>query len=192
MFVITERQYNIIMHQAQACWPQETGGFLGGRENIILGVLPVANKFLYDRTQTFGLTSDDVDRAYHFLVKHKLEYLGVYHTHPTGVPYPSEQDLTHHQKYLFIIGLQDRYNPELYAWRVEGSKVYREDIKVISDSGVTVVDIKTGKPKLSQNTSKEEMEKLTNMINSLITGKEPQYLRIMPSKWDASSFSTFA
>ena len=192
MFIITERQYNIIMHQAQACWPQETGGFLGGKGNTILGVLPAANKFLYDRTQTFGLTSDDVDRAYHFLVKHQLEYLGVYHTHPTGVPYPSEQDLAHHQKYLFIIGLQDRYNPELYAWRVEGTNVYREDIKVVSDSGVTVVDIKTGKPKLSQNTTKEEMEKLTNMINALITGKEPQYLRISPSKWDASSFSTFA
>ena len=44
MFIITERQYSIIMKQAQACYPQETGGFLGGRENTILGILPIPNK----------------------------------------------------------------------------------------------------------------------------------------------------
>ncbi|MEE8637508.1 MAG: M67 family metallopeptidase, partial [Candidatus Margulisiibacteriota bacterium] len=138
MFIITERQYKIIMHQAQACYPQESGGFLGGRENTILGVLPIPNKCLYDRTEVFALTDDDIDLAYKFLIKHKLEYLGIYHSHPKGVPYPSEQDLAHHQKYLFIVGLKDRYNPELYAWRVEGKKVYAEDIKIISDIGVTV------------------------------------------------------
>ena len=192
MFIITERQYKIIMHQAQACYPQESGGFLGGRENTILGVLPVPNKYLYDRTEVFGITGDDVDLAYRFLAKHKLEYLGVYHSHPKGVPYPSEQDLAHHQKYLFIIGLQDRYNPELCAWRVEGKNVYREDIKIISDIGVTVIDIQTGKAKLSENVKKEELDRLANMIDDLIAGKEPRYQKMKPIKWDASSFSTLA
>ncbi len=192
MFIITERQYNIIMKQAQACYPQESGGFLGGKENTILGVLPIPNKYLYDRTEVFGIGSDDVDLAYKFLNKHKLEYLGVYHSHPKGIPYPSEQDLAHHQKYLFIIGLQDRYNPELYAWRVEGNKVYPEDIKIISDIGVTVIDIRTGKPKLSENAPPAEMDRLAHMIDDLIAGKEPQYPKMKPIKWDASSFSTLA
>ncbi|KPJ69551.1 hypothetical protein AMJ44_03570 [candidate division WOR-1 bacterium DG_54_3] len=192
MFIITERQYKIIMHQAQACYPQESGGFLGGRENTILGVLPIPNKCLYDRTEVFAITSDDVDLAYKFLTKHKLEYLGVYHSHPKGVPYPSEQDLAHHQKYLFIIGLKDRFNPEFHAWRVEGNNVYPEDIKIISDVGVTVIDIRTGKPKLSESATAAEMDKLVSMIDDLISGKKPEYPRLQPVKWDASTFSTLA
>jgi proteasome lid subunit RPN8/RPN11 len=192
MFIITERQYNIIMQQAQACYPQETGGILGGHENTILGVLPIANKFLYDRTQTFGLTGDDIELAYKFLVKHQLEYLGVYHTHPKGVPFPSAQDLSHNQRYLFIVGLKDRYNPELRAWQVQGKNIYAEDIKIISDEGITVIDIKTGKPKLSDNVTKEEMQRLMQMIDSWIAGKEPEYIKQGPIKWDASSFSTLA
>ena len=192
MFIITERQYNIIMQQAQACYPQESGGVLGGKKNTILGVLPIPNKYLYDRTETFAITDDDIDLAYKFLAKHKLEYLGVYHSHPKGAPYPSEQDLAHHQRYLFIISLRDRFNPELYAWRVEGNKVYPEDIKIISDIGVTVIDIRTGKPKLAESATKAEMDKLASMIDDFISGKKPEYPRLRPVKWDASTFSTLA
>jgi proteasome lid subunit RPN8/RPN11 len=192
MFIITERQYNIIMQQAQACYPQETGGILGGRENTILGVLPIPNKHLYDRTEAFAISDDDVDLAYRFLAKHNLEYLGVYHTHPKGVAYPSAQDLTHNQRYLFIISLQDRYNPELYAWRVENGKIYAENIKIMSDIGVTVVDIKTGKPKLSENLTRKELDRLADMIDDMIAGRKPIYPKLDPTHWDASTFSTFA
>ncbi|MBN3033624.1 MAG: M67 family metallopeptidase [Candidatus Saganbacteria bacterium] len=192
MFIITERQYNIIMQQAQACYPQESGGFLGGRDNTILGVLPIPNKHLYDRTGTFALSDDDIDTAYRFLVKHKLEYLGVYHSHPRGIPYPSEQDLAHHQKYLFIVGLQDRYNPDLYAWRVENGKVYQEDIKIISDIGVTVIDIKTGKPQLSESAGRGQLDRLAEMIDEIIAGECPAYPKLDPKNWDASTFSTLA
>ncbi|OGC23573.1 hypothetical protein A2291_00305 [candidate division WOR-1 bacterium RIFOXYB2_FULL_42_35] len=192
MFIITERQYNIIMQQAQACYPQESGGILGGTDNKIMAVLPIANKNIYDRTKEFALWKEDIERGYAFLEKYNMQYLGIYHTHPQGVPYPSDQDLSHGQKYLFIIGLRDRYNPELRAWRCEGKKVYQEDIKIISDQGITVIDVKTGKPKLSQNTTKEEMDRLALMINAMIEGRDPSYLKLAPSKWDASSFSTFA
>ncbi|MBI5079020.1 M67 family metallopeptidase [Candidatus Saganbacteria bacterium] len=192
MFTITERQYGIIMQQAQACYPQEAGGILGGRENTILGVLPIPNKHLYDRTETFAISEEDIDTAYRFLAKHNLEYLGIYHTHPRGIPFPSAQDLSYHQKYLFIIGLQDRYNPELYAWRVENGKVYTEDIKIMSDLGVTVVDIKTGKPKLSENATQQELDRLADMIDEMIAGRKPTYHKAGPIRWDASTFSAMA
>jgi proteasome lid subunit RPN8/RPN11 len=192
MFIITERQYNIIMRQAQACYPQESGGFLGGRGNTILGVLPIPNKYLYDRTETFAITDDDIDLANRFLTKHKLEYLGVYHSHPKGLPFPSVQDLAHRQKYLFIVSLKNRYNPELFAWRAEGKNVYEEDIKIVSDMGATVIDIKTGKPKLSESAPKQEMDRIANIIDDMLAGKEPEYKKMDPTKWDASSFSTLA
>lgn len=192
MFIVTERQYNIIMQQCQSCYPQETGGILGGRDNTILGVLPIANKFSQNQSQAFALSSDDIETAYRFLVKHKLEYLGVYHSHPKGIPIPSAQDLSHNQKYLFIIGLQERYNPELYAWKVENGKVYQENIKIVSDIGITVVDIHTGQPKLSQFFPRRQMDRLAEMIDEMTVGKSPTYPKLDPQKWDASSFSTFA
>ncbi|MFH1541463.1 MAG: M67 family metallopeptidase [bacterium] len=192
MFIITERQYKIILKQAVACYPQESGGILGGKDNTILGVLPIPNKFLYDRTETFAISDEDLETADNFLKKHKLEYLGVYHSHPKGSPTPSAQDLSHNQKYLFIVGLADPRNPELYAWRVENGKVYSENIRVISDIGVTVIDIQTGKPMISQNISREEMIKLAITIDAWIAGKDPEYEKMGPVKWDASSFSTLA
>jgi proteasome lid subunit RPN8/RPN11 len=192
MFIITERQYNIIMKQAQSCFPQETGGFLGGHDNQILGVLPIPNKNLGDRTQAFALTADDLDLAYRFLVKHKLEYLGIYHSHPGGVPIPSAQDLTHHQKYLFIVGLKDRYNPELFAWRVEQDRLFPEDIKITSDLGALVIDIRTGKPQLTGSASAQYLDRLADMVDGMVAGQMPVYPKCDPQNWDASSFSTFA
>jgi len=87
---------------------------------------------------------------------------------------------------LFIIGLRDRYYPELYAWRVEEGKVYPEDIKIISDIGITVIDIHTGKPKLSENVSRQEMDRLANIIDEMIAGKRPVYPKLNPTHWDAS------
>ena len=191
MFKITERQYEIIMRQAQGCYPEETGGVLGGREDTILGVLPIFNKDISKPYVSYGITGEDIVRALAFLKKHNLEYFGIYHTHPKGIAFPSKQDLMHHQRYLFIIGLKDRYNPELQAYRIEEEKIIPETIKVVNDSGFTVVDIVTGKPKLSESISHEEMEKLAKMIDDHIHGREILYPKMQPT-WDASTFSTMA
>lgn len=190
MFKITRHQYDLIMHHVQSCYPQEAGGILGGKDGLILGVLPIPNKFLYDRTEVFAITADDIDRAYAFLAKYNLDYLGVYHSHPKGIPYPSEEDLKHNQLYHFIIGLLDRYNPEFAAYEIVKGKPIRVPIQVISDKGFTVLDLHPGKSKLSQ-AAPEELVKLADMINKMILGIDIEYPK-MPPTWDASTFSTEA
>ena len=86
----------------------------------------------------------------------------------------------------------DRYNPEFRAYTVENRQVITEDIKVIDDRHTTVIDITTGKPKLSQNVMEEEMIKLHDMIEDIIDRKT-RYPKLAPSnKWEASSFNTLA
>ena len=189
VFIITNRQYDLIMHQAQACYPQEAGGILGGRENVILGVLPVFNQFLYDRTKTFGMTADDLDRGYRFLAKHNLEYYGIYHTHPKGIPYPSRADLSHNQKYHFIVSLADRYNPLLMAWEVAGSQIIQVPIQIVDEGLVEQMYLSPEKPSISE-AAPDEMTKLSQMIADIISGKI-EYKKESP-KWDSSSFSTMA
>ena len=191
MFKITRHQYDLILRHVESCYPQEAGGILGGRDDLIMGVLPIPNQFLYDRTQTFALTGDDIDRAHAFLRKHDLEYLGVYHSHPMGVPYPSEEDLKHNQRYHFIIGLADRYNPEFAAYEMIKGVPQPVTVQVVSDDGFAVLDLNPQQPKLSQAAPPEELVKLADMINQMIMGKDVEYLK-MPPVWDASTFSTEA
>lgn len=189
MFTITKRQFDLIMNQAQACFPQEAGGILGGREDVILGVLPVFNQYLYDRTKTFGMTADDIDRGYRFLAKYNLEYYGVYHSHPKGIPYPSKEDLSHNQRYLFIISLADRYNPVLMAWEVDKGEINQVPIRIVDESFVEQMYLSPEKPGLAES-APDEMTKLSQMIADIINGKM-EYKKESP-KWDSSSFSTKA
>ncbi|MDR2431450.1 MAG: M67 family metallopeptidase [Candidatus Margulisbacteria bacterium] len=196
MFVITQHQYDLIMRQAQENYPYETGGILcGSADGIIKGVMPLYNQAGGDQHKEFGMTSDDVIRGYDFAQKHGLVYFGVYHTHPNGIAYPSDTDLSHNQKYLFIISLRDRYNPEFAAYSVEpGKKVIREEIQVINNSGVTVLDIMTGSPRLSDSATTQEMDKLHALIDDIIE-ERAAYPRLSPkNKYEAakSSFNTEA
>jgi len=196
MFIITQHQYDIIMRQAQENYPYETGGILcGSSDGVIKGVMPLYNQAGGDQHKEFGLTGDDILRGHEFAKKHGLILFGVYHTHPKGIAYPSDADLNHNQRFLFIISLSDRYNPEFAAYSVlPGKKVIREEIQVINNSGLSVLDIQTGKPKLSDNTTAQEMEKLHELIDNIIE-ERANYPKLSPkNKFEAarSSFNTEA
>ena len=190
MFKISERQYYMIMKQVQGCYPQETGGVLGGRDDTILAVLPIWNKETSDPNKIYGITGDDIERGKLFLKKHNLEYYGIYHSHPKGVPYPSDQDLSIPQKHLFIIGLRNRYNPELTAFTIIDDQLIQEQIQVLNDAGFSVIDIYSGKPELAANATEEEMGELNQMINDYLN-RRLSYPVNAPV-WDASTFSTKA
>jgi proteasome lid subunit RPN8/RPN11 len=196
MFVITQHQYDLIMKQAQENFPYETGGALCGTEDgVIKGVMPIYNQSLGDQKKEFGITAEDIQRSHDFAKKHNLKFFGIYHTHPNGIAYPSEGDLSHNQRYLFIISLHDRYNPEFAAYSIKpGRKVTREEIQVVNNNGVMVIDITTGAPKLSDNVTAAEMGKLALLIDNIIE-ERATYPKFAPkNKFEAqrSSFNTEA
>lgn len=196
MFVITEHQYEIIMTQAQKNYPYETGGVLCGDENgIIKGIMPLYNYADGDQKKQFGISHDDIYRGHAFAKKHGLIYYGIYHTHPKGIAYPSEADLAHNQRFLFIISLRDRYNPDFAAYSVTpGPKATRVEIQVINNTGVTIIDINTGQTKFKENVAQEEIDKLNTMIENIIEEKQ-KYQKMSPkNKFEAinSSFNTEA
>ncbi|MDR1998299.1 MAG: Mov34/MPN/PAD-1 family protein [Candidatus Margulisbacteria bacterium] len=196
MFIITQHQYDLIMRQAQENYPYETGGILcGSSDGVIKGVMPLYNQAEGDQHKEFGMTADDTLRGHEFAKKYGLIFFGVYHTHPRGIAYPSDADLNHNQRFLFIISLCDRYNPEFAAYSVlPGKQVLREEIQIIDDKGVTVVDIQTGKPRLSDNVSSAAMHKLHELIDAIID-ERARYPRLSPkNRFEAarSSFNTEA
>lgn len=196
MFIITQHQYDLIMQQAQENFPYETGGSLCGTEDgVIKGVMPIYNQSGGDQKKEFGITAEDIQRSHDFAKKHGLKFFGIYHTHPHGIAYPSDQDLSHNQRYLFIISLRDRYNPEFAAYTIQpGRIVIPEEIQVINNTGVMVLDITTGKAKLSENTTAAEMGKLATMIDDILEerAKYPKYSPKNQFEATRSSFNTEA
>ena len=141
-FSITERHYKIIIDQVQKNYPYESGGFIGGKDNVISAIYPVMNQDISNKTDVFAIFPQDIERAHLFFNKHGLEYYGTYHSHPKGEAIPSKQDLSHIQKYLFIISLRDFNNPDFAAYEVTGvQKADRVALRIISDANFSVKDI---------------------------------------------------
>jgi len=141
-FSITERHYKIIIDQVQKNYPYESGGFIGGKDNVISAIYPVMNQDISNKTDVFAIFPQDIERAHLFFNKHGLEYYGTYHSHPKGEAIPSKQDLSHIQKYLFIISLRDFDNPDFAAYEVTGvQKADRVPLRIISDANFSVKDI---------------------------------------------------
>ncbi len=169
-FVISRRQYDLIIKQALDCLPEEAGGFLGGRDGMIQGVLPLYNMSADDRETNFVFLKEEYQRAHEFFERHGLQYFGVYHSHPEGITHPSAQDLKMNQRYQFIVGVQDPSQPELAAFRCHGYSAKPTHIQIISDHLVTVVDIHAHVSATMQdhpNDVAAEMSRLFHMVECI-------------------------
>ncbi|MGE4170695.1 MAG: Mov34/MPN/PAD-1 family protein [Candidatus Margulisiibacteriota bacterium] len=192
-FSITKRHYDLIIQQALANLPQESGGFVGGKEGVIQGVMPVFNQHLYNKTDTFGVTADDVLRAHEFFAKHGLDCYGVYHSHPKGIPEPSEQDIKTRQKYHFIVGLRNPKKPILNAFIVEGTKPRQLPLRIINDNYFKPISgpiAKESKPNLAGDLQ-HEAQALGELLNDM-KYQRLKYPRLDPKEFEDSDFSTLA
>jgi proteasome lid subunit RPN8/RPN11 len=189
---ITQRQYEIIMRQALENLPRESGGFLGGTDGMIRGLFPVFNKCIENSTDTFVITTDDIMRAHDFFKMHKLEYYGVYHSHPKGLPEPSQQDLRNRQRYHFIIGLANPDDPILAAFTAKGMVAIKIPLQVIDNKGITVLDLQSNQQHVSESPFIEEMNRLHKFIED-IKQERAEYPRLAPiNPYEKSDFSTIA
>ena len=195
IFKITKRHYDIIIKQGYDNLPQEAGGFLGGKDNVIQAIQPIFNQHLFNKTDTFQFTSDDVYRAHQFFKKHKLEYYGMYHTHPNGIAYPSQADIDTGHKYHFIISFRDQENPDFAAFEIKGKQPIHIPLKVIEDKSFNVKDIMNNNVSKSSGpkTQEEEASHLNEIIETIKEDKKPKYPKMPPiSGWEDSDFSTLA
>jgi proteasome lid subunit RPN8/RPN11 len=201
LYAITQRHYNIIIKQGIDNLPQEAGGFFGGKEGVIQAILPMGNQFLYDRTGTFAVSSEDIGRAHDFFAKHGLEYYGMYHTHPKGAPSPSKADIQTRNRYHIIIALSNPQQPIVAAFEVQGNHAHPLSLKILQESQYRAIDIHAPKEKdqdkeKTANLEKgkglhKEAEELGQLIQNIKENKS-QYKKEDPHQHSDSSFSTSA
>lgn len=172
-FFINKRHYNIILQQARDNFPCESGGFLGGTDaGFILGILPIHNRKVGDRTKEFEFSISDVERAHAFFKKHNLKYYGLYHTHPKGAPYPSHQDIMSGHKYHFIMSISDSELPIFVAFHVDKRKAIPVPLMVVENSN-SLVDIHRKNIDASENKALLKSKKCLKNKKYLLGMKTP-------------------
>lgn len=194
-FVFSKRHYDLIVKQALDNLPRESGGFLGGKNGTVLAVMPTYNQHSGNQTDTFGITSDDIQRAYEFFARNNVDYFGVYHSHPKGIAYPSKEDIQTGQHFHFIISLRNPKEPVLAAWEIINNEPHQVPIKIEQDSKYSVKDLQTTgkKPTISKpiDPLMESVQQIGEVWDQWRQGQSPQYPKMDPKSRD-SDFSTLA
>lgn len=217
-FKLTRKHYEIIVKQGLDNYPKEIGGFLGGKDNMIQAIQPLFNMHLYNRTDTFSFTPEDVERAHAFFKKHNMTYYGLYHSHPKGVPEPSDTDINTGHKFHFILGLRDQKRPVFNAFIINGKIATQIPFEIVDDAGFSSVDLHTGQKKdgspggsgvgqgggsksnsksavdTSQdyNPTYDEADALQERIDKIVQDEDNTYPKLEPKKPSDSDFSTLA
>ena len=124
--------YNGLIEHAQAGFPLEVCGILGGSGDLISVAYPMTNTdasnehFMMDPREQFSVVKD--------LRAKGLTMMVIYHSHPESPARPSEEDirlaLTPDVSYV-IISLSDPLQPDIKSFRIENGKVQSEPIEII-------------------------------------------------------------
>ena len=140
MLKLTSEQFDKIVAQGLGGKPLEICGFLAGRSTHdtkeVVAVFPIESD---DKSPlTYAMNPLQQMKAEREIRAAGLEIVGIYHTHPATVPYPSKTDVSRahwgetddllfpEYSYL-IVSLRDPSTPEPRSFQIRGRRI-PEDI----------------------------------------------------------------
>ena len=140
MLNIPKEQFAQIVAHGLEGKPLEICGFLAGRSTPdgkqVVATYPIESD---DKSPlTYSMNPLQQMRAEKEIRAQGLEIIGIYHTHPATVPYPSKtdvarahwgdsDDLLFPQYSYLIVSLRDPENPEPHSFKIQGRRI-PEDI----------------------------------------------------------------
>jgi|GEM_PF-557600 len=195
-FVFTKRHYTTIMNQATDNFPHESGGFLGGYDGYILGILPTHNLETRKRETQFVITHDDIQRAHAFFRSHRMLFIALYHSHPNGAPYPSTEDINTGHRFHFIVAKVPNQSPIMNAWHIVNRTPKPIPIVIYPDDQFVTelpdaIKKKWGKATFQSDPMLDGAAHLEQIKQSWQREQRPIYPRLDPIS-PGSDFSTLA
>jgi len=116
---------------ARRTHPAECCGLLSGRNGVITDIHPLRNDADRPETRYFA-TPEDLFAAMRRIRESNQVLLGIYHSHPRTLAYPSASDVEmafYPEALYFIISLEP--NIDLRAFRIEGFKIEEIEISIV-------------------------------------------------------------
>ena len=110
---------------------EECCGFLLGYErggHIVTEVIP-AHNIAANRQIHFEVDPLEYLRAEQYAAKHKLELVGIYHSHPNSTAVPSETDRLKAQPYFsyVILSMVSQQFDDIRSWRLNHLHQFEEE-----------------------------------------------------------------
>ncbi|MBI5701173.1 Mov34/MPN/PAD-1 family protein [Candidatus Saganbacteria bacterium] len=142
MYIITVKHFHTIVQHCLDYLPYEAGGFLGGRDNVILGIFPLNNFAGFEGKEKFEVASFMTSAVYEYFKKNKMKVIGFYHSHPDrNLPIPSKQDMlasqtTHGIRSNMIVSIDDKLDVRCALFETIGGKPSKQVIKVVRDGSI--------------------------------------------------------
>lgn len=144
--VMIKRQFDKIIGHVKGAFPTEAGGYLGGLENIILGIFPVVNYAPINYSdkeiskEIFESTMADRRKASEFFENYGMEVVGFYHSHPLrNMPIPSHEDIKAHrmlrERIMVVVSLAASDSAKISAFSTL-PQLKREKLIVVKNNSI--------------------------------------------------------
>src|SRR5439155_7782423 len=120
-----------IVEQGLREFPNEACGLIAAQDGVPVKVFTMRNadaspvSYRLDPREQLRVFSEMDDEGW--------ELFGIYHSHTHSEAYPSETDRNlafYPDSYYLLLGLSDRENPALRAFRIEDGEVAEEELRV--------------------------------------------------------------
>jgi len=128
-----ERKHLLEMIQhAREESPNEACGILAGKNDRVFRLYRARNA--EDSPTTYRLFPDEQYRIFKDIEDRGLEIIGIYHSHPSSAPVPSDTDIR--QAYSpevthIVISLAESEEPQVRAFRISEDEVIEQDLLVV-------------------------------------------------------------
>jgi proteasome lid subunit RPN8/RPN11 len=128
---LTPVQAEMIAREALDARPAEACGLIAGIGEQARKIIPIPNTAT-DPQHFFRLDEQDFARSMFDIEQSGLSLIGIYHSHPTGEPVPSQTDIqqaNYPETAYLIVGLCDD-EPRFAVWDIRADTVNRVDLHI--------------------------------------------------------------
>jgi proteasome lid subunit RPN8/RPN11 len=133
MLRIPQKIYHEMVDHAKREWPLECCGILSGRNKTVQKSFELHNA--ESSPVLYSMSPQEQMKVFEEMEKESMEMIGIYHSHPKTLAFPSEADvrLTFYPDISsVIISLKEQETPVVKAFQIAKEAIYVEEIEVIS------------------------------------------------------------
>lgn len=120
--------------QARLHLPEECCGLLAGQPGLVTELIPASNTLASPRE--YFIDPIELIAALRAMRQRGLLHLGVYHSHPTGVNFPSQRDVDlayYPACTYFIVSPAAAFDPQVRAFTIRNGQVAELGIEPVAD-----------------------------------------------------------
>lgn len=130
VFFITRKAWKEIIRHCENERPCEACGLLSGKNGLAYKVWKMKN--IHHSPTSFAMDHDELRYVFAEMDKYNQQFMGIYHSHPSGIAYPSREDILYNQypDIIHLIVSLAGQKPVLKAYRYHGTAVIPYKINV--------------------------------------------------------------